>query len=170
MTDTPAPPEPASPVAKGRACGSCTLCCKSMEIPVFGVVKTRGVWCSYACSSGCRTYATRPEVCREFTCLWLSGAFDDEHRPDKTGLVMVPAGDGSMPVHVTDPLTKREHIALIAHEGQPGMHERAAAKAFIRALTQRGFVVQVAGTHHMHTVFYPSGFVRPVPPNEGALL
>lgn len=52
-----------------RECGSCSLCCKVMEVPE---VKPRHDWCQHADPGhGCKIYRTRPEPCRAFHCEWL---------------------------------------------------------------------------------------------------
>ena len=49
------------------------------------------------CTVGCKIYAARPEVCRNFKCLWLAGWWQmgDELRPDRAGFMLdaLPFGD-----------------------------------------------------------------------------
>ena len=53
-----------------RTCGSCSLCCKVMEIKELK--KPMNKWCSHcAKGGGCSIYPTRPAECRTFDCLWL---------------------------------------------------------------------------------------------------
>jgi hypothetical protein len=35
----------------------------------------------------CSIYADRPGACRQYTCLWRDGLFDEEDRPDKSGVI-----------------------------------------------------------------------------------
>lgn len=59
-----------------RACGSCSMCCKLMDVPG---VKPRHDWCQHAAPGhGCKIYPRRPEPCRDFHCQWL---IDNRH-PD----------------------------------------------------------------------------------------
>ena len=57
-------------LAPGRACGSCTLCCKVMRIRELD--KPPGEWCPHcAIGKGCKIYDSRPEDCRIFYCGYL---------------------------------------------------------------------------------------------------
>src|SRR4051794_7389373 len=60
-----------SPIATGRACGSCSLCCKLL--PIRELEKPENKWCVHCkpASGGCTIYADRPPSCREFACHWL---------------------------------------------------------------------------------------------------
>ena len=60
-------------------CGSCTLCCKILDVPQLG--KAAGVWCS-SCTpgQGCGAYEERAQVCREFECIWLQTKGKDHRR------------------------------------------------------------------------------------------
>jgi hypothetical protein len=69
-----------------RSCGGCNACCSELEITALE--KPAGVLCSsWRTGSGCSVYATRPDACRSFRCLWLDGMFDKRTRPDKSGLL-----------------------------------------------------------------------------------
>lgn len=62
------------------------MCCSIYEIEKFN--KPERVPCSHLCDKGCSIYETRPEdPCRKFKCAWLEGAWKDEDRPDKVGVV-----------------------------------------------------------------------------------
>jgi hypothetical protein len=53
-----------------RTCGSCTLCCKVMEITELN--KPVGKWCHHCKpGTGCKIYDARPRECRTFNCMWL---------------------------------------------------------------------------------------------------
>jgi Fe-S-cluster containining protein len=64
-----------------KQCGTCTLCCKLLAIPVL--VKPGGEWCRHCLPGhGCSIYDQRPEVCRTFACQWLRDeSFGDEWFP-----------------------------------------------------------------------------------------
>ncbi len=87
----------------GRSCGSCTMCCKLLEIDVLE--KPRGVWCKH-CNpkSGCTIYETRPEPCRSFHCGYLRlPGLDDRWKPAKAKfLINYEAGASRIAIH-TDP-------------------------------------------------------------------
>ena len=74
--------------APGRACGSCTLCCKVYALPELD--KKPGVWCRHcAPGKGCAIHDSAPVPCRQFNCLWMTdGAMADEWRPDRARFVL----------------------------------------------------------------------------------
>jgi hypothetical protein len=85
----------------GRACGSCTLCCKVLSITE--IEKPQGVWCQH-CSvgKGCNIYADRPGECRNFYCGYLTWPMvDDYWYPNKCKMVIVSELGGTrIAVHV----------------------------------------------------------------------
>ena len=89
----PAPPPNAMMVAPlgpapGRACGSCTLCCKVYALPELD--KPPGVWCKHCTpGKGCKIHKSAPEQCQQFFCFWMSDAtMPDDWRPDKARFVL----------------------------------------------------------------------------------
>ncbi len=100
MTDTSSSQiEPAA----GRACGSCTMCCKVLL--VGELQKPPGVWCKHAKpGQGCGIYETRPGSCREFFCEWmLDGKFGPEWKPDVAKFVVSPLTGESNLLIAVDP-------------------------------------------------------------------
>ena len=77
------------PILKGRACGTCTLCCKLMGVPELE--KPRGTWCTHCkVGQGCGIYSDRPEVCRGFYCTYLLSPMLGEHwYPGRCKMVVV---------------------------------------------------------------------------------
>ena len=75
----------------GRECGTCSLCCKVMQITELN--KPQGVWCPNCDrAKGCRIYVDRPGECRTFICLFMTAADLPEHwRPSKSKMVLVPS-------------------------------------------------------------------------------
>ena len=73
---------------KARECGTCTLCCKLIE--VTELEKPQNTWCkSCKPGKGCGSYDTRPSDCRTFYCGWMAdGSFDDNWRPDRAKFIM----------------------------------------------------------------------------------
>lgn len=77
--------------AKPRTCGGCTACCRALAIPELD--KPSATPCRHeqpalaGRPAGCGIYATRPETCRGFRCLWLAGALPQGERPDRSGLI-----------------------------------------------------------------------------------
>jgi len=73
----------------GKNCGACTMCCTALEIVEFE--KPPGAPCvNCSASGGCAIYATRPSVCREFECLWLTErTLPATMRPDRIGTILM---------------------------------------------------------------------------------
>jgi hypothetical protein len=97
--------EPAAlPAVPGRACGTCSLCCKVMEIGALD--KGAGQWCSHvAKGKGCAIYSDRPAECRRFGCGWLHWPKAGEHWfPARSKMVIVAQDRTRLAVHV-DPAT-----------------------------------------------------------------
>lgn len=120
-----------------RECGECTACCTAMGVPELK--KAPGTTCSSVCETGCSVYKTRPQSCRDFECVWLQGSLEDEHRPDKTGVVLVHAGPNSKFKQKTgvDMLT--------AFESSPGSFGTEPANRLLDHLAKRLAVILVKG-------------------------
>lgn len=69
-----------------RICGTCTACCKALEVVELG--KPVGKWCQH-CSigKGCKIYSEKPSACSEFRCEWLKGFGGSQDRPDRTKVI-----------------------------------------------------------------------------------
>jgi hypothetical protein len=83
-----------------RQCGTCSLCCKVLDVKA--VYKPAGQWCKHAVAGkGCNTYKLRPKSCREFECLWLqSEMFSDEWKPENAKFVMaIDAAANCLVIH-----------------------------------------------------------------------
>jgi hypothetical protein len=73
----------------GKSCGACIMCCTALEIPELE--KPAGPACpNCILSGGCKIYASRPSVCREFECLWLTTReLPGNMRPDRIGTILM---------------------------------------------------------------------------------
>lgn len=78
----------------GRACGTCTLCCKA--VGVLEIAKPSGVWCPHCVSGkGCTIYESRFASCRTFYCQWmLVKGLGPEWKPDRAKFVLVKTEGG----------------------------------------------------------------------------
>src|SRR5436190_15012694 len=87
-------------VVEGRACGSCTLCCKVLDIPALD--KAAGKWCSHCQpGKGCGIYTARPAACRGFYCEWMiSKGLGPEWRPERARFLLAKSNDGRLTAHV----------------------------------------------------------------------
>ncbi len=78
---------------QNRKCGDCNLCCK---LPYTNFKKDYE-WCSNCeIGVGCKIYKTRPQVCKDFSCLWQKGMIDEELKPNKVGFYIVPEREESL--------------------------------------------------------------------------
>lgn len=75
-----------------RTCGTCNACCTWLGIDAPGLHKRAGVRCRHLSTNRrencCNIYARRPESCVKYRCGWLQGVFDNDLRPDKSGVVV----------------------------------------------------------------------------------
>lgn len=115
--------DPASYVvepAAGRACGSCTLCCKVFDVPALE--KPAGSWCRHCKPGrGCGIHATRPDHCRAFFCLWMTQTWlGPEWKPDRSKMVLT-----------VDPVT---HFLLV--QVDPGTPNVWRSEPYYRNLKQ----------------------------------
>lgn len=110
------------PAIPPRPCGSCSLCCKVME--VAAVDKPTGIWCRhFAKGIGCNVHATRPGSCRQYQCAWtLEKRFDDAWRPDVAHFLMnVTPGE----------------VTIVADPAKPHAWRREPYGSRLRALSAR---------------------------------
>jgi hypothetical protein len=79
-------------VVAGRTCGSCSLCCRLLDVPEAG--KPDHEWCPHCrpgkgVGGGCTIYQDRPATCRKYLCMWLMWpAFDARWFPKDCGIVV----------------------------------------------------------------------------------
>jgi hypothetical protein len=69
------------------------MCCTALEIPEFN--KPAGPPCEHCIASGgCKIYASRPQLCRDFECEWLTDRkLPPNLRPDRIGTILMEADD-----------------------------------------------------------------------------
>lgn len=95
-------------VGDKRSCGSCSMCCKVMQIPGFAGKPDDHDWCQHAKAGcgGCAIYSSRPDPCRDFHCMWLTdGRIPDYWFPAKSKIVISPhlAEDRAYVAFIVDP-------------------------------------------------------------------
>ena len=89
--------EATHPIAPGRECGKCSMCCKLLA--VAELAKPANVWCKHdPGQGGCGIYQTRPGICRTYACGWLmSENVGEEWYPLKSHMILTLAPiDGVM--------------------------------------------------------------------------
>lgn len=90
-------------IVPGRACGTCTLCCKVLAVPDFD--HTPGEWCTFCLpGKGCGIYPTRPVTCRGHYCEWMiSQGLGPEWKPEKAKFVLFKSHGGRRLTAHVDP-------------------------------------------------------------------
>lgn len=71
-----------------RQCGSCTLCCKLLEI--HDIPSKIGEWCTKCDKTrGCTIHPTRPQECRDYQCMWsqMPETVSAKLRPSKCHII-----------------------------------------------------------------------------------
>jgi len=116
-----------------RKCGGCVVCCKILDINWPELRKPAGVLCPHNTGRGCAIYATRPDECRTWFCLWRRIDELPEHaRPDRIGVLF--AIDGRDP-----PRTAFEKFYIVARAIN-GWHDFSSpqAAAAVRMFVDEG--------------------------------
>jgi hypothetical protein len=121
-------------VTQGRTCGDCRLCCKlvgvfDQEDGKLVFEKEPYEWCQHACNTGCSIYETRPNGCRNYSCLWLEGLGTEDDRPDKLHILAhiegVPLGpDGE------------KQPAACVYQQNPGAWKNKRAQTWLKLLAK----------------------------------
>ena len=127
-----------------RGCGSCTLCCKVLG--VTAVDKPQHVWCRHCTvGEGCAIHAERPQMCRDFYCMYvMNGSGLGEHwLPARSHMVLcsVPSVP-RIEVHVDDSVPD-------AWRKAPYLGE---LRAFSRVALQNQGYVMVYEPDRMHVI------------------
>lgn len=100
-------------------CGSCTLCCTLMRVHVpdqFEKPAMRA--CPHLGCNGCAIYATRPDPCVGFQCVWLVSqqkpglALPNCERPDRTGIVLEVNSKSTVIAHCQTPEAWKRPVNL----------------------------------------------------------
>jgi hypothetical protein len=82
-----------------RTCGGCTVCCRELTVDIPELRKPSGIPCDHCDEGrGCRVYATRPALCRDWHCGWRGlSDLDDAWRPDRCGVLILSADEADVP-------------------------------------------------------------------------
>jgi hypothetical protein len=122
------------PIAPGRSCGRCSLCCRLLH--VIELNKPAGRWCEHCRpgKGGCSIYDTRPQICRTYACGWLmSATVSDEWYPLLSHMILSLApfnGVNTMTVTVDPryPWMWKEYpyYAQLKQMAERGLHVKSA--------------------------------------------
>ncbi len=90
-------------VVPGRACGTCSLCCK--VVGVEELAKPIGAWCLHCVrGKGCAIYDARPPSCRRFHCQWLlADGLGPEWKPERAKFALLKSENGRHLTAFVDP-------------------------------------------------------------------
>ena len=72
-----------------RTCGECYRCCVAFGIPELNKYQDQTCRHLHGRNPTARgsIYGDRPACCKSYQCLWREGFFNDEDRPDKSGVI-----------------------------------------------------------------------------------
>lgn len=126
-----------------RSCNECSACCTALRVTELR--KPVKEPCQHCQEPGCGIYATRPESCRLYRCLWLQGVFRPEDRPDKVGLI----ADSN----VKDGLIGKAGEVLVVRETYDGALDQDPAKAFMARIPRdvTVYTIRWNGRRTLHT-------------------
>ena len=96
-----------------KSCEGCTACCNGTLSAMIGDHPMhRGNPCIHMCSesNNCKIYEDRPDLCKNFHCLWLlDETMPDWLKPSQSGVILIyrptedeTLGDGILHVHVVE--------------------------------------------------------------------
>lgn len=116
-----------------RQCGPCTACCTSLAVDELA--KPTHSVCRHECAAGCAIYARRPQSCRDYRCLWLTGLLQDEDRPDRLGVIF---NTTHLPRLGAIPMLVESIDGALRTPRMHDMIQRMAAQRPVLILTARG--------------------------------
>lgn len=111
----------------GKDCGSCMMCCQILDIPELN--KPPGPDCPNCMTGGgCKIYASRPQLCRDFECDWIrERELGPMLRPDRCRVLLMEEADTDRYLAVTHPdrpmdwLKNKQifqHLVFMAKQGR----------------------------------------------------
>jgi hypothetical protein len=116
-----------------RVCGPCSLCCTLLRVDALA--KLGGTPCRHQLvgnpAGGCGIHERRPEICRGYRCLWLSGSLEESDRPDRLGAVLSLSTEGETP-------------SLFVHEARRGAFDASPRLQEIADLWRESLPVRIA--------------------------
>jgi len=126
-----------------RSCGTCSACCTVLGVEEID--KPVDEPCKHLATKGCAIYATRPQSCRDYHCLWRAGVLDGEARPDRLGIVIDVSND--------------QPDLLFAREFRPGA--LIENRSVLNKLAQNAVVVFITPGGQARTAIGPPDKIGP---------
>ena len=110
-----------------RECGECSACCIILNINQPDFKKNADTECSKMNpSGGCQIYSERPDVCRNWFCVWrYMEQFGKEWRPDQCGFILRWHNPGVImqpirePIEVLTSLQALQMVGMAIENGLP---------------------------------------------------
>lgn len=130
-----------------KDCGSCSLCCKLIEVPGLAAA---GNWCPHCepgrAEGGCTIHYDRPEYCKGYHCFWRAESWPDELRPDKSKVIFE-----ALPGVLT--------ILISVDPSRPDAWKRMDVRGVIEKLRRKGRPL-VLKTKNASEMFLPKNYTR----------
>jgi len=126
-----------------HSCDGCTACCKVMKVRELD--KPANTWCRHCTiGAGCGIYATRPESCRVYECVWLQSQRGGrplplELRPDTSRVVMGVTNQG-------------DDLVLYVSPDRPDAWKHGGTGKFVAEWRAKGYTVLVSCGEEVHKV------------------
>ncbi len=64
-------------------CGTCSMCCKLIEINDLMLHKEANTWCKHCIKPGCGIYDARPDPCKLYACVYLQSQSETRPLPER---------------------------------------------------------------------------------------
>jgi uncharacterized protein len=129
--------------AAPRECGSCSLCCRLLQIDAEHAPEAAhqaGDWCRFCTQPGCAIYDRRPTLCRDFKCQWLKDPrLGPEWYPPTSGMLLTFSADEKTLFVVCDPDRPNAHLV------QPYRRDLERMAAWGRRAPAQPFEVKITG-------------------------
>jgi hypothetical protein len=120
-----------------RRCGKCRMCCWLFPL----IEKPARSWCCHSKPDGCDCYKRRPQVCREYRCLYLvDHTLPDTWRPDRSGII------------ITRRFYFREHIVVVLSECWDGAIHGLIGRDILQAFHSSDYIFFVDRSDGVATV------------------
>jgi hypothetical protein len=137
----------------GRSCGDCTACCTVLSISTEAFHKPVGVTCDNCVASGCAIYDDRPQLCRDYHCVWRSmPGLDESWRPDLSGVMIV--------WDTPPPGAPTEHAVDVLVIGEPALVETDRFLGLVSGFIAQGVATSMSlprGPGHLHVTILLNG-------------